>query len=59
MNCFCFHFQFVGQLLKSMIYFPIHGLPFITITYLIKTEIFFGLSFPGFLCLNQEWFSYG
>lgn len=31
-----------------MVYFPIHTLPFITITYLINTEIDFGLSFLVF-----------
>lgn len=42
-----------------MVYFPIYSLPLITITYLIKTEIIFGLSFLVCVCLNQEWFSYG
>lgn len=32
---------------------------FITITVFNQTEICFALSFPVFLCLNREWFSYG
>lgn len=41
-----------------MIYVSIHGFSFITITYLIKSEIYFGLSFPVFVPksrMDQSW----